>query len=89
MRISVFSVLERACPPVQRDNSRALASGVLTVQLEKNISLTCTTIPNAGFSRYGTSRAKDLGIWEMCYNGSFFVISLTLSSVQHVLMLER
>ena len=29
--------------------------------------LTCNMMPSVELARYGVSRAKDLGVWEMCY----------------------
>ena len=42
------------CPPLRRDNSRALASGLLTVQED----LTCSMIPSVDLERYGVYCAK-------------------------------
>ena len=29
--------------------------------------LTCNTMPSADLARYGVSRVKNLGTWEMCH----------------------
>ena len=42
------------CAPVRRDNPRALARGLSTVQAH-----TCTTITSVDRAHYGVSRAKD------------------------------
>ena len=51
-------------PPVRRDNPRALASGLSTVQADKLLCITCTMITRVDLTRYGVSRAKILGIWR-------------------------
>ena len=43
------------CLHGRRDNSRALASGLSTIQAER----TCSTIPRVTLARFGVSRAKD------------------------------
>ena len=48
------------CEPVRRDNPRALASGLSTVQAHKPmLYLTCTIISKVDLAHYGVSRAKD------------------------------
>ena len=47
------------CAPVRRDNPRALALGLSTVQAHKPCSITCTTITSIDLAHYGVSRAKD------------------------------
>ena len=47
------------CAPVRRDNPRALARGLSTVQAHKPFSITCTTITSVDLAYYGVSRAKD------------------------------
>ena len=59
------------CAPVRRDNPRALAMGISTVQAHKPCSvslvpqyltmlyLTCTTIISVDLAHYGVSRAID------------------------------
>ena len=48
------------CAPVLRDNPRALARGLSTVQAQKTmLYLTCTTITSVELAHYGVSRAKD------------------------------
>ena len=47
------------CAPVRRDNPRALARGLSTVQAQTMLYLTCTTITSVDLARYGISRAKD------------------------------
>ena len=54
------------CAPVPRDNPRALARGLSTIQAHKPcsisnhaLSLTCTTITSVDLAHYGVSRAKD------------------------------
>ena len=43
------------CASVRRDNPRALARGLSTVQAHKP----CSVISNVGLAHYGVSRAKD------------------------------
>ena len=46
--------------PVRRDNPRALAGGLSTVQADKNMFyLTCTIIPSVNLARYAVSSVKD------------------------------
>ena len=52
------------CSPVRRDNPRALASGLSTVQADKP----CSIVPSVDLARYWVFHAKDLGIYAMCYN---------------------
>ena len=50
------------CAPVRRDNPRALARGLSTVQVHKprtNHALTCTTISSVDLAQYGVALAKD------------------------------
>ena len=47
------------CPPVRRDNPRALASGLSNVQADEPCSISTLVL-----ARYGVSRAKDLGSWD-------------------------
>ena len=51
------------CAPVRRDNPRALARGLLTVQAHKPCSimlyLTCTMISSVDLAHYGVFRSKD------------------------------
>ena len=47
------------CAPVRRDNPRALARGLSTVQVHKPCSLTTTMISSVDLAHYGVSRAKD------------------------------
>ena len=47
------------CAPVRRDNPRALARGLSTVQALKPCSMTCTMISSVDLAHYGVSRAKD------------------------------
>ena len=48
------------CAPVRRDNPRALARGLSTVQAHKTmLYLTCTTITSVDLAHYRVSRAKD------------------------------
>ena len=50
------------CAPVRRDNPRALASGLSSVQADKPCSITRTITSNIDLACYGVSRAKDLSI---------------------------
>ena len=45
--------IEHGCPPVQRNISRALASGLSTVQADKPRSILLSTIPSVDIARYG------------------------------------
>ena len=50
------------CAPVRRDNPRALARGLSTVQAHKPCSISlvhCTTISSVDLAQYGVSLAKD------------------------------
>ena len=47
------------CAPVWRDNRRALARGLSTVQAHKSCSLACNTISSVDLAQYGVSLAKD------------------------------
>ena len=48
------------CAPVRRDNPRALARGLSTVQAHKPCSISlCTTITSVDLAHYGLSCAKD------------------------------
>ena len=48
------------CAPLRRDNPRALARGLSTVQAPQTmLYLTCTTITSEDLAHYGVSRAKD------------------------------
>ena len=60
------------CAPVRRDNPRALARGLSTVQAHKPCSITCTTITSVDLAHYGVSRAKD---WESMDCGTIFIKS--------------
>ena len=53
-------VRDRACALVRRDNPRALARGLLTVQAgaQTMLYLTCTMISTVDLAHYGVSRAK-------------------------------
>ena len=57
------------CAPVRRDNPRALARGLSTVQAHAQtmLYLTCTTITSVDLAHYGVSRAKD---WLSVYCGT-------------------
>ena len=49
------------CSPVRRDNPRAYARGLSTMQAHKTmLFLTCTMISSVDLAHYGVSRAKDL-----------------------------
>ena len=50
------------CPPVLRDNPRALASGISTVQVDKLWPTHLYHDIQCRIARYWMSRAKDLGI---------------------------
>ena len=52
------------CPRVQRDNPRALASGLSTVQADELLFFTCSMTPSADLGHYGES--KDLSILGLC-----------------------
>ena len=59
--------MEHGCPPVRRDNPRALASGLSAVQGDKPcLYVTYSMISNVDLARYGISCTKDLAIGEMC-----------------------
>ena len=45
--------------PVRRDNPRALARGLSTVQAHKPCYVSCTTISSVDFAQYRVSLAKD------------------------------
>ena len=47
------------CAPVRRDNPRALARGLSTVQAHKPCSISRTKITSVDLAHYGVSRAKD------------------------------
>ena len=48
------------CAPIRRDNPRALASGLSTVQAQKTmLYLTCTMLSSVDLAYYGVSHAKD------------------------------
>ena len=52
------------CPPVRRDNPRALASGLSTVQVDDRAlsHLSCSIITSVELARYEVSHVKDMGI---------------------------
>ena len=58
-----MSKIEHSCPPVRRDNPRALASGLSTCG-QTLLYLTCSMIPSVDLARYGIYLAKNLGILE-------------------------
>ena len=37
------------------------------------LNLTCSTIPSVDLAHNEVSRAKDLGIWAMCYKNIYLV----------------
>ena len=47
------------CVPVRRDNSRALARGLSTVQAHKPCSISLVPLTSVDLVHYGVSRAKD------------------------------
>ena len=48
------------CAPVQRDNPRALAKGIIDrTGAQTMLYLTCTTISSADLAQYGVSLAND------------------------------
>ena len=47
------------CAPVRRDNPRALARGLSTVQAQTMLYLTCTMISSVDLAHYGVPRAKN------------------------------
>ena len=47
------------CAPVRRDNPRALARGLSTVQAHKPCYVSCTIISSVDFAQYRVSLAKD------------------------------
>ena len=51
------------CPPIRRDNPRALASGLSVVQADE----LCSIISNVDLARYCVSRAKDLVFQDLLY----------------------
>ena len=54
------------CAPVRRDNPRALARGLSTVQAKQTVLyLTCTKIFSVDLAHYGVSGTKDWGICEL------------------------
>ena len=55
------------CLPVRRDNPRALASGLSTVQADKLSSISLVACTQYRLARYTVSRAKDLSVWGLCY----------------------
>ena len=55
--------------PVWRDNPRASASGLLTVQVDKPFFISLAMISSiVDLAHYGVSHAKDLGILGLWFN---------------------
>ena len=54
----VAQVRDRVCAPVRRDNARAQASGLSTIQAKTMLWLTCTVLSSGDLVHYGISRAK-------------------------------
>ena len=51
------------CPPVQRDNPQALASGIIHhTGRQTMLCLTCSMIPCVDLARYVVYHVKDLGM---------------------------
>ena len=58
------------CPPARRDNPRALAlaRGLSIVQADEPCSVSHVALyPALYLACNGVSRAKDLGMWRLCY----------------------
>ena len=53
------------CPPVRRDNPRALASGLSTVQADEPCSISLVAY-RVDLAHYGVSRDKYLSILGLC-----------------------
>ena len=77
----VHEICERSsmvCAPVRKENARALAWGLPTVQAHKPCSLTCTIISSVELAHYRVSCAKD---WVSVNCGTMSVSHVLLFSV--------
>ena len=73
------------CAPVRRDNHRALARGLSTVQARKNmLCLTCSMISSVDLAHYGLSRVKDWVSGDcgtICFRFCFCILNFLVFSV--------
>ena len=91
--VSNKGMIEHGCPPVRRDNPRALASGLSTVQADKPCCLTCSMIPSVDLAFYGYLVLKSWLSWKCATNLNRTVIVTEQVQTAHnwilFIMLEK